>query len=73
MSQREELLILFRRNGNRVTLGQILNTQLAAEYRARITELRHAGYAIALERGKTAGENIYRLYEREATGQLLLA
>ena len=73
MTQREQLLNLFQANGNRLTLGQILNTTLAAEYRARITELRHEGYIITLERGKTSSENVYRLFKIEANGQLRLA
>lgn len=73
MTQREQLLTLFHDNGDRITLAQILNTSLAAEYRARITELRHAGHIVTLERGKTVGENIYRLFKSETTGQLLLA
>lgn len=73
MSQREQLLSLFYMHHCRLTLADILNTTLAAEYRARITELRREGFIIAFERGKTAGENVYRLFKRESTGQLLLA
>lgn len=73
MTQREKLLSLFRANGNRLTLAEILNTTLAAEYRARITELRHSGHVVILERGKTPSENVYRLFESDQNGQLRLA
>jgi len=61
MSQASELLNLFRMNGNRLTLGQILNTTLAAEYRARMTDLRHKGFQIDFIRGKKPSENLYIL------------
>lgn len=61
MTQYQQILELFRANGNRITLGQIMQTTLAAEYRARISELRHQGYVIVCEKGKRASENVYRL------------
>lgn len=66
MNQREALLDLFRRNGYTLTLGQIMKTDLAAEYRARMSELRtEEGYTITLERGKTASENRYTMVPPE--------
>jgi len=38
MTQHQQLIGLFQQFGYRVTLGQILRTTLAAEYRARMTE-----------------------------------
>lgn len=78
MTQREQLLKLFRDNGGRVTLGVIMQTTLAAEYRARMTELRREGYGVVLERGKKASENRYTLVEKlvfveEQNGQLRIA
>lgn len=64
MTQKEQLLYLFKDHGNQLTLSQILNTSLAAEYRARMTDLRHAGYKITFERGKTPSENLYTLIEQ---------
>ncbi len=56
MTQHEQLIDLFRRNRHVVTLRQILNTTLAAEYRARITELRKQGYVIACHKGKSGNK-----------------
>jgi len=73
LSQKEDLLNLFRRNGNKLSLCQILNTTLAAEYRARMSEARRDGMTITFKRGKTPSDNEYRLYEPEKNGQLTLA
>ena len=61
MSQITDLLDLFIRNGNTLTLGQILKTNLAAEYRARMTDLRKQGFTITLERGRRPSDNRYRV------------
>lgn len=60
-------------NGYRVTLGQILNTTLAAEYRARMSDLRREGFFITCEKGKKASDNVYRMVEPDPDGQLRLA
>jgi hypothetical protein len=70
MSQKQDLLALFRSNGNQLTLGQILNTFLAAEYRARMTDLRKEGYVIVCERGTNPSQNVYRLIEADEYGQI---
>lgn len=70
MTQHEQLIELFRRNGYRVTLGQIMQTTLAAEYRARMTELRKDGFVILCTKGKQASDNVYQMTEPEPTGQL---
>ena len=65
MTQKQQLLALFHENGNSITLGTILQTTLAAEYRARISELRNDGYDIprpALNR-KEPSKNLYTLRE----------
>lgn len=72
-TQHEQLIHLFRRNNYRVTLGQIMQTTLAAEYRARMTELRKKGYFIVCTKGKIPSENTYCMSEPESTGQMLLA
>jgi len=72
-TQRDQLLDLFRRNGNQLTLGQILQHPYGYEARARFTELRRDGYVIAFTRGKTPSENTYRMLEPEPSGQLRLA
>ena len=61
MTQKEHLLRLFRENNSRLTLGQILNTNLSAAYRGRISELRREGYSIEMEHGKKPSENLYVL------------
>ena len=64
MTQSESLIDLFRQNGGRLTLGQIMQTTLAAEYRARISELRREGYSIECQiNRKSPSENVYRLTE----------
>lgn len=61
LTQREHLLYLFRINGGKVSLRTILGTELAAEYRARISEMRRDGYKITCIKGKQAGDNVYWL------------
>jgi hypothetical protein len=69
-TQYEQLIALFRRNNNRVTLGQIMQTTLAAEYRARMSELRREGYLITCTKGKTPSENLYHMVPPEPSGQM---
>lgn len=66
MTQKLQLLTLFRDNGNQLTLGQILNTTMAAEYRARMTDLRNDGFEIVYQRGKRPSENLYTLIPKQA-------
>ena len=73
MTQTEQLIDLFRRNGYQLRLSQILNTTLAAEYRARMSELRKNGYVITCEQGKQASDNLYVLVEPEEDGQMRFA
>ena len=61
MTQKESLLKMFRDKGGWLTLSEILSTTLAAEYRARFTDLRKEGWIIAFERGNRPSENVYRL------------
>jgi hypothetical protein len=72
VTQHEQLIGLFRCNRNRLTLGQIMQTTLAAEYRARISELRKRGYSIVCIKGKRASENMYVMSEPESAGQMRL-
>lgn len=69
MTQHEHLLNLFRIHNHRLTLGQIMQTTLAAEYRARISEMRRLGFSITCCKGKTASENTYILSEPGKDGQ----
>jgi hypothetical protein len=67
MTQKEHLLDLFRQNGNLLTLGQIMNTPFAAEYRVRFTELRREGYRIeCASNRKCPSRNLYSLSGLEA-------
>jgi len=61
LSQRDQLLKLFSENGNALTLGQIMRTTLAAEYRARLSEMRGDGYIITCQIRKPASANLYTL------------
>ena len=65
MTQKEQLLYLFREHQNKLTLGQILNTTLAAAYRGRMSDLRNDGYVINLELGNNPSENLYTLVEKK--------
>jgi hypothetical protein len=73
MSQKIDLLNLFHINNNQLTLGHILQTNLCAEYRARMTDLRRDGYVITCERGGNPSQNIYRLIEADKDGQIVFA
>lgn len=73
MSQCHELLWLFQRYGYRLTLGQILQTNLAAEYRSRMWDLRQEGYVIIYHRGKTPSEGVYIMRPPDENGQCQLA
>lgn len=72
-TQKQHLIQLFRNNHNHLSLGQILNTTLAAEYRARMTDLRKEGFIIVCKKGFRPSENLYTLIEPEANGQMRLA
>lgn len=75
MTQHAQLIDLFKQNGNRLTLGQIMQTTLACEYRARMTDLRKQGYQFILRRGKIASANEYVMVEPftvEENGQVLM-
>ncbi len=64
MTQTEALIDLFRQHGNRLTLGDIMQTTLGCEYRARMTELRHKGYTITCKiNRKQPTRNEYVLIE----------
>ena len=73
MSQRNRLLDLFNIYGGKLTLGQIMKTDLAAEYRAQISELRNEGHRIECIKGPTPSENVYRLthWDKRGQGELL--
>ena len=63
LTQKQGILEMFRQNGNKISLSQILNTQFCAEYRARFSELRREGYIINCLRGTKPSLNIYELKE----------
>ena len=68
--QAQDLVKLFSEHGYRLTLHQIMQTSFAAEYRARITEIRQEGYTVTCERGETPGENTYRMIPPDKNGQI---
>lgn len=73
MSQKDDLIALFKRHDYRLTLSQILSTQLAAEYRARMTDLRKNGFMIICEKGKRPSDNTYTMIAPEESGQMRFA
>lgn len=73
MSQKESILEFFRLNGDRLTLGQILKTHHAAEYRKWFSILRGEGYRIECKRNnKAPSENLYICIPPERSGQMRL-
>lgn len=66
MSMKERLLHLFRSNGYRLTLDQLLQPPFAAAYRARFSDLRQEGYRIdVVEVPDAPSKNLYVLHEKE--------
>lgn len=64
MTQKSAILDLFRRNGGRLTLGQLLQPPFAAAYSKRISELRREGFTIECqENHEHPTENVYTLKE----------
>jgi hypothetical protein len=64
MSQSSDLLSLFKENGNRLTLGQILENWriVGSKYTNRISEIREMGYTIeCIEDKKEPTNNLYIL------------
>lgn len=69
MSHKDDILEAFARNGYTMKLGYILQHPWGYEFRARLTELRHAGLVINCLKGKTPSDNEYRLVYWDKTGQ----
>ena len=67
MNQHQSLLHLFRTHPQGITTNAILDSEyrLAANYRARITELRQMGYDITCEK-RPGGASIWRLVSEPA-------
>lgn len=61
-TQVQRLLEMFESHDRQITLGQIMQTTLAAEYRARMTDLRRKGYTIQCIRGETPSQNLYKMW-----------
>jgi len=74
MSHCERLVAWFKSRDGQATLGEILGSGegWSYEFRARATDLRKKGYVITCERGRRPSENLYRVIEPEANGQLRL-
>lgn len=70
MSQKLQMLEMFRKNNNEITLGEIMKTTLGCEYRARMSDLRRDGVNIVFTRGKAPSENLYTLIPNEFSRKL---
>lgn len=71
MTKNEGLLYLFRSNGNRLTLGQILGNWhlIGSKYTSRIDDLRKKGFNIMCQENKERPtENVYTLVEFKKDG-----
>ena len=65
-TQKQRLLKLFADNGNQLSLGMIMQTDLAAEYRARISDLRNEGHEILCTIDhKEPSNNLYTYYGKK--------
>jgi len=73
MSQKINLLKLFELNGGKLTLGQIMKTPLAAEYRARISEMRREGFIINCTKMPEPSNNLYELVNTKPDIQAKIA
>lgn len=70
----ELLLDLFHKNGNVLTLGQLLQYPFGYKCTSRFSELRDRGYKIECEKATRASDNIYRLLaEPDINGQINFA
>lgn len=72
MTRNEALLHLFRSNGNRLTLGQMLSygTLIGSKYSSRVSDLRKQGFDILCEECRDRPtENVYTLVEFKVDGQ----
>ncbi len=63
MTQKEILLSLFSAGQGKTTLGIILSTTLAAEYRRLMTDMRKVGYDIVCVQHKPKSLNEYYLID----------
>lgn len=71
MTRNDGLLYLFRSNGNRLTLGQILGNYhlVGSKYTSRLDDLRKRGYSIVCEECRERPtENVYTLVEFKNDG-----
>ena len=76
MTQLQSYTAFVSGHGYRVTLGEILRTEFAAEYRKQNTLLRHDGWKVEVELRKPAGENVYtfqRPVQTDQNGQRMFA
>lgn len=73
MTQKESILEAFRRNGNQMTLGYMLQFPWGYKAASRMSDLRKQGYIIKCEEQARPSDNIYTLYEIEDNGQMVIA
>jgi hypothetical protein len=67
MTRLESFKELVRSHGHLLTLGEILRTEHAAEYRKQITRLRHEGWSVVCVHDRTSpGRNSYGFIETVA-------
>ncbi len=70
MSQAERLLEMFRYNGGRLTLGQILDARISSKYTNRISEIRAMGHSVECKMNRDRPtETLYTLVEFKVDGQ----
>ncbi len=66
MSQKDLILDCFRRHGNKVTLGELLEDgrySYAHKLTARLSDMRKEGYDIKCTEGDVPSNNLYTLVE----------
>ncbi len=65
MTQKETILEAFRKNGNNLTLGYVLQFPWGYKFASRCADLRKEGYRIICEEKEKASDNLYRLVPPE--------
>lgn len=69
MTRHEQIVDAFRRNGNHMTLGEMLQFPWGYKAASRMSELRRMGYHFVCEKKDKASDNLYRLLTTDENGQ----
>jgi hypothetical protein len=73
MTQKEEIIRVFRNHNYRMTLGVILCYPWGYKFTSRASELRKEGYVVLCEKAKHPSDNLYRIIPPAKNGQIQFA